>query len=193
MRLKSALLVMALAASLSACVPILLAGGVAVGAMIGSDPRKSEVIKTDFDLGAKISGEIIDTWKEKAHVNVSTFNGVVLLTGELPDEAARAKVFEIARAQPRVRKIYNETVIAAPSTASNRLYDTQLTARVKTALLAEASDADAVHLQVITERSVVYLMGTSLPALSESAASAASRVSGVRQVVKLVEPLQLTN
>jgi osmotically-inducible protein OsmY len=188
MRLKSALLALGLAASLSACVPILLVGGVAVGAMVGSDPRKSEVIKTDFDLGAKISSDIIDTWKEKAHINVTAFNGMVLLTGEVPDEAAKAKVYEIAQRQSRARKIYDETVVSVPSTAANRLYDTQLTARVKTALLADANDADALHLQVITERSVVYLMGVSRSDIAESAARAASRVSGVRQVVKLVEP-----
>ncbi|AZN37755.1 BON domain-containing protein [Iodobacter ciconiae] len=189
MRLKNTLLALGLAASLSACVPVLLVGGVAVGAMVGSDPRKSEVIKTDFDLGAKISSDLIDAWKEKAHINVSTFNGVVLLTGEVPDEAAKVRAFEIAQRQSRARKIYNETVVSVPSTAANRLYDTQLTARVKTALLAGASDTDAVHLQVVTERSVVYLMGVSRPDISESAARAASRVSGVRQVVKLVEPL----
>jgi osmotically-inducible protein OsmY len=188
MRLNSVLLAVAVVASLSACVPILLVGGVAVGAMVGSDPRKSEVMKVDFDLGAKMSSEMIDTWKEKAHVNVTVFNGMVLLTGEVPDEAAKAKAFEIAQRQPRVRKIYNETVVSVPSTAANRVYDTQLTARVKTALLTDANDADALHLQVITERSVVYLMGVSRPDIAESAARAASRVSGVRQVVKLVEP-----
>ncbi len=189
MRLKSALLALGLAASLSACVPILLVGGVAVGAMVGSDPRKSEVIKVDFDLGAKISSDLVEAWAGKAHVNVTAFNGMVLLTGEVPDEAAKAKAFEIAQRQPRVRKIYNETVVSVPSTTANRLYDTQLTARVKTALLTDANDADALHLQVITERSVVYLMGVSRPDIAESAARAASRVSGVRQVVKLVEPL----
>jgi osmotically-inducible protein OsmY len=190
MRLKRALLVMGLMVSLSACVPVLLAGGVAVGAMVGSDPRKSEMIKADFDVSAQISSDLIDAWKEKAHINVSVFNGVILLTGEVPDEAAKAKAYEIAqrRAKPG-NKIHNETVVAAPSTAANRLYDTQLTARVKTALLTDASDAEALHIQVITERSVVYLMGTSKADIADAAARAASRVSGVRQVVKLVEPL----
>ncbi|MDW5417029.1 BON domain-containing protein [Iodobacter sp. CM08] len=191
MQLKNALLAMGLAASLSACVPLLLVGGVAVGAMVGSDPRKSEMIKTDFDLSSQISSDLIDTWKDKAHINVSAFNGVILLTGEVPDEAAKAKAYEIAQRQTKVRKIHNEIVITTPSTAANRLYDTQLTARVKSALLTDANDADALHLQVITERSVVYLMGVSKPEIADSAARAASRVSGVRQVVKLVEPLTL--
>ena len=173
---------------LSACVPLVFVGGAALGLWIGSDPRKPEMIKQDFDLGAQLSERIVDTYKERAHVNVNVFNDLVLLTGEVPDEAARQQVEQFAQQmRQRPRNVYNELVVALPSSTSARLNDSQISARVKTAVLAEAGDASAVHLMIVTERQVVYLMGIAKPSVTERAAKAASRVSGVKQVVKLVE------
>ncbi len=175
-------------AMLTACVPLVFVGGTAIGLWVGSDPRKPEIIKTDFDLGAQIDQKISETFKERAHVNVNVFNDLVLLTGEVPDAAARQQVEQFAWQMPRKpRKVYNETVIALPSSTTDRLNDSQLSARVKAAVLAQAEDATAVHVMVVTERQVVYLMGISKPAIVERAALAASKVSGVKQVVKLVE------
>lgn len=174
--------------SLAACVPLVFVGGAAVGLWVGSDPRKPEIIKTDFDLDAQIEARISETYKERAHVNVSVFNDLVLLTGEVPDAVTRQQVEQFAWQQPRKpRKVYNETVLAVPSSTTDRLNDSQLSARVKTAVLAESGDATAVHIMVVTERQVVYLMGIAKPAIIERAAAAASKVNGVRQVVKLVE------
>lgn len=172
---------------LTACVPLLVVGGVAVGAWIGSDPRKTSLIESDTNSSATISANIIDTFKEKAHVNVTVYNGVALLTGEVPDAAAQAKVAELARDDKRIRQVFNETVVAPVSTATERLHDSQLTTRVKTAILTAGNDASSVHILVVTERKVVYLMGLSTPALANKVADIASRVSGVQQVVKLVE------
>lgn len=179
-----------LVSSLSACVPLVVAGGVAVGAWIGSDPRPSLTIKQDTTLGANISARLVDEWKERAHVTVNTFNGQVLLTGEVPDAAAKARAEEIARSFAQTKRVFNELYVGPVSTTSERLNDTQLTTRVKSALLTAAGDASAVHLQVITERSTVYLLGMSQPALADKAANLAASVSGVSRVVKLVQPLQ---
>ncbi|WP_051279034.1 BON domain-containing protein [Chitinilyticum aquatile] len=174
---------------LTGCVPLLVAGGVAVGAWIGSDPRKTTLIESDTNSAATISASIIDTFKEKVHVNVTVYNGVALLTGEVPDAAAQARVAELARADRRIRQVFNETVIAPNSSAADRLNDSQLTTRVKTAILTGGNDMASVHILVVTERKVVYLMGLSSPAMASKAADLASRVSGVQQVVKLVEHL----
>lgn len=173
---------------LSACVPLVFVGGAALGLWIGSDPRKPEVIKKDFDLGAQLSERIVDTYKERAHVNVNVFNDLVLLTGEVPDESAKRQIEQFAwQMKQRPRNVYNELVVAAPSSVKARANDSQISARVKTAVLAEAGDAAAVHLMIVTERQVVYLMGIAKPAIIERAAKAASKVGGVKQVVKLVE------
>lgn len=174
--------------SLSACVPVVFVGGAALGMWIGSDPRKPEAIKEDFDTGAQLSARVVDTYKDRAHVNVNVFNDLVLLTGEVPDEAAKQQIEQFAwQRAHRPRKVFNELVVAAPSSTSARLNDSQLSVRVKTAVLAEAGDASAVHIMIVTERQTVYLMGIAKPAIVEKAARAASRVSGVKQVVKLVE------
>ncbi|MBM3116088.1 BON domain-containing protein [Jeongeupia naejangsanensis] len=186
---KSRIVAVALVASLSlsACVPIVIAGAAAVGAMVGSDPRRAETIKTDFDISARISAKILDAYKDTAHVNVNAYNGIVLLTGEVPNEAAKQKLTELARTEPGLRKLYNETVVAPVSGSTDRLNDTQLTARVKTAVWTESSDSGALHLMVVTERKVVYLMGITRPDIVDQAARSASMVDGVAQVVKLAE------
>lgn len=176
-----------LSMGLTACVPLVLVGGVAVGAWIGSDPRKTVMIKDDTDLGANISAKIIDQWKELAHVNVDTFSGIVLLTGELPSVEAQQKATEIAKSFPHTRKVHNETVVAPTSSAMDRLNDSQLTSRVKSAVLLEVKDGASVHVQVVTERGVVYLLGLATPEIANQIAHVAASVSGVKQVVKLIE------
>lgn len=173
---------------LSACVPLVFVGGAALGLWIGSDPRKPDVIKKDFDLGAQLSERIIDAYKDRAHVNVNVFNDLVLLTGEVPDEAAKQQVEQFAaQMKHRPRKVFNELVVGLPSSVTARANDSQISARVKTAVLAEAGDASAVHVMVVTERQVVYLMGVAQSSIIDRAAKAASKVGGVKQVVKLVE------
>jgi len=177
-----------LSLGLSACVPLVVIGGVAAGAWIGSDPRKTAVIKEDTDLGANISAKIIDEWKELAHVNVNTFSGAVLLTGELPSIEAQKKAVAMAKSFPQTRKVYDETVVGPVSSAVDRLNDTQLTTRVKSAVMLQVKDGASVHVQVITERGVVYLLGVGTPEVANQIATVAASVSGVQQVVKLVEP-----
>ncbi len=186
--MKKIIAVLIAASCLSACVPLLVVGGAAAGMWVGSDPRRPEIIKSDFDLDAQLEAKIIDTYKERAHVNVHVFNDLVLLTGEVPDQAAKQQIEQFAgQMNKKPRRIFNEVVVALPSSTSNRFNDSQISARVKTAVLAEAGDSSAVHIMVATERQVVYLMGVSKPAIIDRAASAASRVGGVKQVVKLVE------
>ncbi|MDR3413340.1 MAG: BON domain-containing protein [Formivibrio sp.] len=186
--MKKLIAALVAASCLSACVPLIFAGGAAMGLWVGSDPRRPEVIKADFDLDAQLEAKIIDTYKERAHVNVSVFNDLVLLTGEVPDEAAKKQIEQFAnQMNQKPRRVFNEVIVSLPSSTMNRLYDSQLGARVKTAVLAEAGDSSAVHIMVVTERQVVYLMGLSKPAIIDRAARAASKVKGVVQVVKLVE------
>ncbi|WP_410499165.1 BON domain-containing protein [Chitinibacter sp. S2-10] len=178
-----------LAASLSACVPLVVVGGAAVGAWIGSDPRPAAMIKTDTKLGAEIHAKLTDEWRDKANVSVNTFNGLVLLTGEVPDEAAKARAEEIARSFAQTTRVYNDLFVGPVASAVQQLNDTQITTLVKSHLLASAGDPSSVHIQVITERTTVYLLGMSNPALADKAANLAASVPGVSRVVKLVQPL----
>ncbi|WP_255987820.1 BON domain-containing protein [Chitinolyticbacter albus] len=178
------------ALGLTACVPAVFVAGAAVGALVGSDPRSPQTQTSDLKIGAEISARIIDAYKERAHVNVNVFGARVLLTGEVPDDAARQNIAQLASTYPGVRFAHNETVVAPPSSTTDRLNDTQLTARVRTAILTDAGDAHAIHFLVTTERKAVYLMGQASPALTDIAARAASYISGVERVVKYVDVKQ---
>ncbi|WP_187359959.1 BON domain-containing protein [Chitinolyticbacter meiyuanensis] len=175
------------ALGLTACVPAVFVAGAAVGALVGSDPRPTQTQTSDMKIAAEISARIIDAYKERAHVNVNVFNGRVLLTGEVPDDAARQNAAQLASSYPGAKVVHNETVVAPPSPATDRLNDTQITARVKTAILTDAGDAQAIHFVVTTERKVVYLMGQSSSSLADVAARAASYISGVERVVKYID------
>lgn len=168
---------------------LVLVGGAAAGAVwVGSDPRTAEVIQRDFELRSQIDERIVDVFKERAHVNVNVYNGIVLLTGEVPGEAGRRQIEEIAGQQKlQPAHVHNETVIAATSSLADRANDGQITTRVRGQILADARSAP--HVLVVTERRVVYLMGMIGKDVADRAARSASVVPGVKQVVKLVEPL----
>lgn len=185
--MKKWLAVLLASLSLSGCV-LFVVGGAAMGLWIGSDPRGADIINSDFDLGKKLEAKISDIYKTRAHVNVNVFNGLVLMTGEVPDAGAKQQVGVFAeQMQPAPRAVYNEVAIAQPSTVSLQLQDNTIAAEVKRAILAETGSVSSLHIQVIVERQVVYLMGLSQTDLIDRAATAASKVRGVQQVVKLVE------
>jgi len=173
-------------AMLSACVPLFV--GAAIGLWVGSDPRKAETIKNDFDLDVLLQNKIVDTYKERAHVNVNVFNGMVLLTGEVPDDAAKLQVEQFAwQVAKKPRGVYNELVVAAVTNTQARTRDLETSTKVKAAILADSRDAATMHLMVVTERDVVYLMGISTRKMVDQAALSASKVVGVKQVVTLAE------
>ncbi|BCL74356.1 hypothetical protein JHS3_00920 [Jeongeupia sp. HS-3] len=186
---RSVLVLPLLIATLTACVPLMLALNlVEIGVLVGTDPRPLVVIKRDFDIAARLEALIDASYGDRAHVDVNAFNGVVLLSGEVPDAAAQQRLTAFASAEPGLRKLYNETVIGPPSASDQRANDAQLTARVKTAIVAYASDSlESLHLMVVTERRIVYLLGLTRPAYAEHAAIAASQVRGVAGVVVLIE------
>jgi osmotically-inducible protein OsmY len=119
-------------------------------------------------------------------VNVNVFNGYVLLTGEVPDAAAKTQLETMVTALAPAR-LANETVIGPTSTLAERANDSQIAARVRARIVAESRNTEATHLLVVTERAVVYLLGISNEKVVDEAANAASRVAGVKQVVKMHE------
>ena len=107
----------------------------------------------EFRLGQQIGQRVPD-----AHININSYNRAVLLTGEVPDEAARQQVEFLAQAQPGVRKAFNHTVVAPNASVGNRLNDSSLTTKVK-ARLVESSQISSNHVKVVSERGQVYLLG----------------------------------
>lgn len=121
-----------------------------------------------------------------SNINVNVFNGVVLLTGQVPNNDLRLLAGRTAQQVPNVRQVYNEIQVRGNVSFLASSSDTWLTTKVKSNLLAN-SEVDSGRIQVITENGVVYLMGLLTHAEAERAADVTRSIGGVQKVVKAVE------
>jgi len=126
-----------------------------------------------------------DLW-EQSHVNATSFNNIVLLTGETPSDAFKTRIASTAASVEKVRSVHNELAIAGQSSLLARSSDTWLTGKVKSTLLGEMQ-MDGTRVKVVTEKGVVYLMGLVTNAEADKATDLARRVAGVERVVRLFE------
>lgn len=190
--IRSATLLLAAGAAFlaSGCAPLLLGGAVAGGMIVATDRRSVGIQVEDEAIEGRVSRALGSRFFDgNTHrISVNTYNRRVLLTGEVPSEADKAEAGKLAAAMENVRMVSNELVIGTVSTQANRNSDAAITTKVKAALLAE-KNVPSGTVSVTTRRSVVYLMGRVGTAEADLAARAASRVEGVREVVKLFDLL----
>jgi osmotically-inducible protein OsmY len=170
---------------LSGCVPLVVAG-VAGTALVATDRRSVGAQADDEAIELKVGNNIGTGYGDRVHVNVTSYNGIVLLTGEVPEQNLVATIGEIARTTAKVRRVHNELVVAAVSPVGSRTDDSYITSKVKTRFV-EANKFSATHVKVVTDRKVVYLMGLVKPDEADAAAQIASTTSGALRVVKLFE------
>jgi osmotically-inducible protein OsmY len=176
-----------LAGSLSGCIGVVL-GGAAGGATVVGDPRTTGSQVEDESIELK-AGNLLRGDKElsqQTHINVVSYNQVVVVTGEAPTEDMRSRVFELVKGIEKVRTAHNEVTIAAPSPISARTTDGWLTTSVK-AKIVGAKELNAIRIKVVTEAGTVYLMGLVKQEEGDLAAQLASQTAGVQRVVKLFE------
>lgn len=173
----------------SGCAPLVVGGAMVGGALVATDRRSAGIQLEDQAIEGRVSRALGARFeKGSISINVNSYNRRVLLTGEARTEADKAEVEKLAAAQENVRDVVNEIFVGELSTFSNRNNDAAITTKVIAATLNERnlpSNAILVH----TSRSRVFLMGRVSEAEGELAARTASRVDGVRQVVKLFEYL----
>lgn len=124
--------------------------------------------------------------REHAHINVNSYNGWLLLTGEVPDKDSGFKLVAQARQLPAVRRVFNHLHVGPPSSLAERGHDTWLTTKVKTRLFGDDL-AEGTVIKVISERGVVYLMGLVKRAQAERSVALARKSDGVRAVVNLMQ------
>ena len=172
---------------LAGCVPLVVAG-VAGTALVATDRRSVGAQADDESIELKVGNNIGTGFGDRVHVNVTSYNGIVLLTGEVPEQNLVATIGEIARTTAKVRRVHNELVVAAVSPVGSRTDDSYITTKVKTRFV-EANKFSATHVKVVTDRKVVYLMGLVKPDEGDAAAQIASTTSGVLRVVKLFETI----
>ena len=190
----SVLLVLFLATLLlQACGPAVV-GGAAVGtATLIHDRRTSGTVIDDQRIEMNAASAIDDDpkLKGKVHVSATSYNRVVLLTGQVPDAASRARVAALVRAIEGVRRVVNATEVGPAAELSEISADSWITTKVKTALTEiDLPDFDPLRVKVVTEKGVVYLMGLVTPAEARAVVEKVRYVDGVKKVVKVFEYIQ---
>ena len=191
MRLGS-LLAIAAMVLLPGCVPVLIGAGAGAAYSSLEDRRAGGVQLDDEGIELRTANRISDRYGDAAHVNVTSYNRTVLLTGEVPDAEARAAAERIARAVPNVRGVSNELEIAGTASLTARTNDSFITSKVKGRFL-DARRFNPIHVKVVTEAGVVYLLGTVTEREADDAVELARTMAGVRKVVKLFEYCQPTD
>ncbi|MBS0498057.1 MAG: BON domain-containing protein [Gammaproteobacteria bacterium] len=174
---------------LTGCVPMFAIGTAAgTGAYISEDRRTSGMFIEDEGIELKSARRINQQFGDKVHINVTSYNRMVLLTGEAPSETIKTDIGKLVMGVDNVRRIFNEIAIAGNTSLASRSNDTLLTSKVKARFLAERK-FQINHVKIVTENEVVYLLGVVTRQEADSAAQIASSTSGVKKVVKVFEYL----
>jgi osmotically-inducible protein OsmY len=174
-----------LVSTLGACAPLMIAG-VAGTAMVASDRRTSGAQLEDESIELRAQARIRDNLGERVHVNVTSFNRQVLLTGEVTAEKDRQAVVQLVERIENVKAVVNELAVMPMSNLSERSNDLLIVAKVK-ASFVDSRDLFANAFKVVTERGTVYLMGRVTQREANSATQLTRNVSGVNKVVRLFE------
>lgn len=172
---------------LQGCIPLIVGGAIGAGALLVTDRRPAGAYVKDEGVEIRAVKRINDRYRETSHINVTSFNQNVLLSGEAGTEVIKADAEVIVRSDEKVKNVFNEIIIAGNSSLGSRGNDSATTSKVKTRFLANAGRFSPNHIKVVTENNVVYLMGIVTKSEADAATEVASTTSGVQRVVKLFE------
>jgi len=165
----------------------LVVGGAATGAAMSVDRRSTGTVISDQEIELRAFKRLRETFpQDSVSVSATSFNRQLLLTGQVPDEATRSKVGAVVKPIPDVRAVLNETIISPLTSLTSEGNDASITAQIKTRMLQDRR-VPSIHVKVVTEVGVVYLMGLVTHAEASAATEVASLTSGVTKVVKLFE------
>lgn len=171
---------------LSACAPLLIGGAAVGGALMYTDRRTSGAQVEDEAIEAKAYNRIRQAIGDRGHVNVTSYNRLALLTGEVPSESDRAAVANAVAGVENLRSVTNEIAVMPNSSLTSRSSDAIVTSKVK-ATLFDAKDVQGNAFKVVTERGTVYLMGVVTERELSRATELARSISGVDKVVRVAE------
>ncbi len=186
-RYFTGLFIVALLLALQGCFPI-VAAGVGAGALMGADRRTTGTYIEDAAIESKASQQIVGQYKDTVHVNVTSFNRRVLITGEVPSVEAKAGIEKIVASVSEVKVVSNELVIAGNSSLRSRTNDSLVTSNVRLRFLDNKA-FQPNHVKVVTENGTTFLMGRVYRKEAEAATDITSNSKGVQRVVTLFEYL----
>ena len=170
---------------LQGCFPAMVVGG-AGAVMSASDRRTTGAQVEDEETELKVSGRIGERYGDRVHVDVTSFNRSVLLTGEVPEEGIKSDIENIARGVQNVRGVTNEIEISGIPSVPARANDALLTGKVKGRFL-DGDKFNPIYVKVVSQAGVVYLMGIVTEQEAADAVEIARTTGGVRKVVKIFE------
>ena len=174
-----------LGVSLQGCVEMAVVGA-GTAALSAVDRRTTGVQIDDEGIELRAANRVSERFGDKVHVNITSYNRIVLVTGEVPDANARAEIEKQIHGVPGVRGVTNDLQVAGGSSLTSRASDATITGKVK-ARLFDSGKLNPIHVKVITEASVVYLLGIVTEAEANAAVEVARTTGGVRKVVKVFE------
>jgi osmotically-inducible protein OsmY len=181
----TSLAAISLAAALSGCAPLVI-GGAALGTMVAVDRRTSGAQLEDEGIELRAAARLRDAMGERSHINVTSYNRQVLLTGEVSSEADKQQAEQIVTRVENVRSIVNDLAIMGNSSLAQRSSDALVTGKVRASLLDD-KDLFAGAFRVVTERGTTYLMGRVTQREADRATNVARSVAGVQRVVRIFE------
>ena len=184
--LRTAALAVAAGAALAGCAPLLVGGAMVGTAMVATDRRTAATQLEDEVIEVKAKNRIRDAMGERGQLSVTSYNRVVLVTGEVPEPADKAAVEQAVQRVENVQSVVNEVTVGFPRSVSARSSDAFLTTKVK-ASLVDSRDLFSNSIKVETTGGVVYLMGRVTEREADRAAEVARGVSGVQKVVKVFQ------
>ena len=187
LRIITLALTIALPPLLQGCLPV-VAAGAGAGVLVATDRRTSGTYLEDEGIEVKTGGRISDKYKDRVHINITSYNRTVLLTGEVPTAEIKADIEKIAGEVTNVKSVANEVQVAAITSLSARGNDGYITSKVK-ARFVDANKFSANHVKVVTEAGAVYLLGMVTRQEADDAVEVARTTGGVIKVVKLFEYL----
>jgi osmotically-inducible protein OsmY len=182
----SLLSTLVLCLGLASCAAPLMFGGVIGGAMVASDRRTTGIQLEDEGIEQRSASAIRENFGSKEHINITSYNRQVLITGEVSNDTVRSQVEQLMGRVQNVRAVVNELAVGPASSFSDRSSDTLLVAKVKAAMV-DTEDVFANVFKVVGERGTVYLMGRVTQREAKRATDVVRGVSGVKRVVRVFE------
>ncbi len=173
--------------SLSACAPLIVGGAVMTG-VVASDRRTTGTLVEDESIEIKVASAVRKEMGDRIHLNVTSFNRQVLLSGEVRTAADKERAEKLAQSQENVTSVVNDLAVMPVSSLTQRSKDTVITGQVKAAFV-DAKDMQVNAIKVVTERGIVYLMGRVTSREAKRATDIARSIGGVTKVVRVFEEI----
>jgi osmotically-inducible protein OsmY len=185
--LLSGVLLGAAVTGLSGCAPLLVGGAVMTG-IVATDRRTTGAQVEDEGIELKVASAVRQELGDRVHLNVTSFNRKVLLSGEARTAADKERAEKLAQSQENVQSVVNDLAVQAPSSLTQRSKDTVTTSQVKAAFI-DAKDLQVNSIKVVTERGIVYLMGRVTAREATRATDIVRKIGGVSKVIRVFEEI----